>query len=91
MTSTLTSSILNMDFRYYTLYKTVPPYPPMNKMVKAIRVYLAEDSHQEWSQIKGDYTWYQVLARGIETMENFSDTEWTKILMDNIDTKDGSA
>ena len=51
-------------------------------MVKTVRVHLSDIIHQEWSETKADYTWFQVLARGIETMKNFSDKEWAQTLMD---------
>jgi len=50
-------------------------------MVKTVRVHLSDAAHQEWLVIKGDHTWYQVLGRGIEVTEHFSDKEWSQVLM----------
>ena len=54
-------------------------------MVKTVRVHLSDADHQEWLKIKGGHTWYQVLGRGIEVTEHFSDKEWSQAQMDVIE------
>ena len=54
-------------------------------MVKTVRVHLSDTIHEEWSKIKGSYTWEQVLIRGIEVIENFSDGKWKQALMETAE------
>ena len=57
-------------------------------MVKTIRITLNDSQHAELGVIKGKRTWYNVLLRGIESIENWStEPEWAQALMNKIDER----
>lgn len=35
-------------------------------MPKTIRITLEDSEHEEWSGVKGEKTWYDVLKKGVE-------------------------
>lgn len=55
-------------------------------MVKTIRISLDDSEHGKLEGVKGKKTWYDVLLRGIESIENWpSDVTWAQTLMGKLD------
>lgn len=55
-------------------------------MVKTIRIVLGDSEHVEFGAIKGERTWYDVMIRGISSIENFPDeSSWSRIILNKVD------
>jgi len=63
-------------------------------VVKTLRIPLDGITHERWEKIKNEAgkTWEDVLQRGIESVEEWSDDkDWNKAILARIDEKAGLA
>lgn len=63
-------------------------------MVKTLRIPLDGVTHERWEKIKNEAekTWEDVLQRGVESVEEWSDDkDWNKAILARIDEKAGLA
>ena len=66
--------------------KYLSTYLPSVRMVKTIRISLDDTEHEKLDRIKGKRTWYDVLIRGIESIENWPrEPEWQTATLDRYE------